>query len=260
MATAIPILVYHSVSDEVDDRFRTYAVTPQQFSEHVNLLRELGYTTLTLSDAAGRLFSGGALPDRAVVLTFDDAFGDFAENAFPVLRDADFVASLFVPSAYVGSTSRWLTAEGEDQRPVMNWDELHRVADAGIELGAHSHTHPQLDRLSQTALHEELATSKATLEDRLGRAMTVVAYPFGFHSGRVRRTAQAAGYTFGCAVGNLTATRQYDRWAIPRLTVKDTTDNAALRRLLTHETGRFERAVSDAKRVVWRARRSVKRT
>lgn len=257
MAGSLPILVYHSVSNDATSQFRPYAVSPKRFGEHVELLHDLGYVTLTLSDAVRRLFERSPLPARAVVLTFDDAFSDFSQHAFPVLMAANFVATLFVPSAYVGSTSQWLIREGEERRPVMTWSEIRRVADAGIEVGAHSHTHPQLDRLSKPALHAELSGSKALLESQLGQVMAAVAYPFGYHSRQVRRTARATGYSFGCAVGNRSANPQSDRWAIPRLTVKASTDAAELMRLVTHRTSRCGDVVSEGKRLAWRLRRSV---
>jgi peptidoglycan/xylan/chitin deacetylase (PgdA/CDA1 family) len=259
-AESVPILVYHAVSDDATSQFRPYAVSPARLAEHVAILQDLGCVTLTLSDAAQRLFERRPLPDWAVVLTFDDAFGDFAQHAFPTLMAANYVATLFVPSAYVGSTSRWLIREGEDQRPVMSWSEIRSVAEAGIEVGAHSHTHPELDRLSQAQLHEELGRSKAVLEDGLGREMAAVAYPFGYHSRRVRRAARAAGYRFGCAVGNLSAHAESDRWAIPRLTVKATADGAVLRRFVIGRTDRYDGVVSEAKRLVSRARRSISST
>jgi peptidoglycan/xylan/chitin deacetylase (PgdA/CDA1 family) len=254
---SLPILVYHAVSDKATSQFSPYAVSPARFAEHVVTLQDLGCVGLTLSDAARRLFDGASLPERAVVLTFDDAFGDFAQHAVPTLMEADFTATLFVPSAYVGSTSRWLTREGEDQRPVMSWSEIQGVAEAGVEVGAHSHTHPQLDRLSKARLAEELGRSKSLLEDGLAREVTAVAYPFGFHSRRVRRAAREAGYAFGCAVGNLSAHSESDRWAIPRLTVKTNVDGTVLRRFVTGRTDRYDGAVSEAKRLVWRGRRSV---
>jgi hypothetical protein len=98
------------------------------------------------------------------------------------------------------------------------------------------------------------------LEDGLGREMAAVAYPFGYHSRRVRRAARAAGYTFGCAVGNLCAHADSDRWAIPRLTVKATADGVLLRQFVTSRTDRYDGAVSEAKRLVWRTWRSIGRT
>lgn len=257
MAESVPILVYHAVSDDAASRFRPYAVAPARFAEHVAVMQDLGCVSLTLSDAAQRLFDRAPLPDRAVVLTFDDAFSDFAQHAFPTLMEANFVATLFVPSAYVGATSRWLVREGEERRPMMSWSEIQDVAEAGIEVGAHSHTHPELDRLSKAQLREELQGSKTVLEDSLGRNIAAVAYPFGYHSRRVRQAAHAAGYSFGCAVGNLSARAESDRWAIPRLTVKASADGAALRRFVTGNTDRYDEFVSEAKRLVWRAWRAM---
>lgn len=254
---SVPILVYHAVSDEVSSQFRPYAVSPARFVEHMTVLQDLGCQTLTLSDAAHRLFDTGSLPERAVVLTFDDAFGDFAQFAVPAMTAAGFIATLFVPSAYVGSTSRWLSREGEDRRPVMGWSEIRNVAEAGIEIGAHSHTHPQLDRLSLVDLDGEFRRSKALLEDGLSSEVTAVAYPFGFHSRRVRRAACSAGYTFGCAVGNLSASVGSDRWAIPRLTVSADADGEMIRRFVTEPTHSYDVVVSETKRVLWRTWRSV---
>ncbi len=260
MAESVPILAYHAVSDDATSRFRPYAVERARFADHVAILQDLGCVTLTLSDAAQRLFGGKPLPDRAVVLTFDDAFGDFAQHACPTLMTAKFVATLFVPSAYIGSASRWLIREGEEQRPMMSWSEIRSAAEAGIEVGAHSHTHPELDRLSKSRLRDELERSKAVLEDGLGREIAAVAYPFGYHSRRVRRAARAAGYSFGCAGGNLSAHPESDRWAIPRLTVKGTADGAVLQRFVTARTNVYDGVVSEAKRHVWRAWRAVSPT
>jgi peptidoglycan/xylan/chitin deacetylase (PgdA/CDA1 family) len=260
MAESVPILAYHAVSDDATNQFRPYAVPRARFAEHVAILQDLGCVTFTLSDAAQRLFDRERLPQRAVVLTFDDAFGDFAQHACPTLMAANFTATLFVPSAFIGATSRWLIREGEERRPVMSWSEIQSVAVAGIEVGAHSHTHPELDRLSKARLREELERSKTVLEDGLGREMAAVAYPFGYHSRRVRRAARAAGYTFGCAGGNLSAHSGSDRWAIPRLTVEGTADGAILRRFITGRTNRYDGVVSEAKRHAWRAWRAVSPT
>jgi peptidoglycan/xylan/chitin deacetylase (PgdA/CDA1 family) len=257
MAQSLPILVYHAISDKATSPFRPYAVSPGRFAEHVAILQDLGCVALTLSDAAQRLFNGATLPERSVVLTFDDAFGDFAAYAVPTLTAANFPATLFVPSAYIGATSRWLTREGEDRRPVMSWSEIRGVVEAGIEVGAHSHTHPELDRLSNTDLQDELERPKTLLEEGLAQAVDAVAYPFGYHSRRVRRAARAAGYAFACAGGNLSAHPDSDRWAIPRLTVKPTADSAVLRQLVTGRTGRYDVVVSETKRLITRAQRSI---
>ena len=255
MSAWLPILVYHSVSDRVSPAFRRFSVSPSLFREHLEVLAEEGYRTQTLSSAAGQLVPGNGLAERTVVLTFDDAFADFAENALPALQAAGFAATLYVPTAYVASREAWLSREGEPNAPVMGWDELRAAAAAGIEIGAHSHTHAELDLLAGDALMTELARPKAILEDQLGQEVTTFAYPFGVHCARVRRGVKAAGYRTACAIGNLPASVRSDAWSLPRLPITSTTDAAQLRCMLRRRPKSSERLHSEAKRTVRRMQR-----
>jgi peptidoglycan/xylan/chitin deacetylase (PgdA/CDA1 family) len=137
----------------------------------------------------------------------------------------------------------------------MDWDELREAADAGIEIGAHGHTHAELDLLAGEALMAEVARPKAILEQRLGREVRSFAYPYGAHCSRVRRDVRAAGYRTACAVGNLPADVRSDAWSLPRLPVIETTDADELRRLLRRQPKSSERLLSEAKRVVRRTQR-----
>ena len=85
---------------------------------------------------------------------------------------------------------------------MLCWTQIREAVAAGMEIGAHSHTHPQLDQLKQGRLEGELATSKALLEDGISRAVPSLAYPFGYSSARVRRTVHATGYSYASAVAN----------------------------------------------------------
>ncbi len=108
----------------------------------------------------------GSLPDRPVVLTFDDGYADFHSQAMPLLDRYDFTATLFVTTGWVRD------AKGSPDRPppgpMLSWTQIEEALSAGIEIAAHSHTHPQLDQLSPARLRHELATGKSVLEDRLG--------------------------------------------------------------------------------------------
>jgi peptidoglycan/xylan/chitin deacetylase (PgdA/CDA1 family) len=251
----LPILVYHSVSDRVAPAFRQFSISPSLFREHLAVLAQEGYRTQTVTAAAAGIRDGCGVGDRTVVLTFDDAFADFAENALPALRAADCAATLYVPTAYVASPRVWLSREGVKNEPVMGWDELREAADAGIEIGAHSHTHAELDLLTGEALTAEIAQPKALLEDHLGHEVTTFAYPFGAHCARVRRDVRAAGYRSACAVGNLTAGVRSDVWSLPRLAITETTDADELLRLLSLRPTSGERLLSEAKRVMRRTQR-----
>lgn len=242
-----PVLMYHSVAERSSPAFRPYCVEPGLFAEHLSALASSGYRTLTVTELAELRASGDGVPPRSVVLTFDDAFADFHEHALEVLTRHRFTATLYVPTAFVGATSRWLSDEGEGDRRMLGWAELAEIAMAGIEIGSHSHSHLQLDLLSPDVLREELTESRRTLEDRLQEPVPSLAYPFGFHTSRVRQAARDAGYRSACAVRDLTSTSADDPFALNRLVVSgDTSVHTLLDRVAT-PTGRVRAWRADAR-------------
>ena len=135
----IPILMYHSISESAKPNFRQFAVRPSLFAEQMAYLYLHGYVPITIAQLANIFFRGeGELPQLPVVLTFDDGFADFFDNALPILKQYNFVATLYVATAFVGRTSSWLKHEGEDNRPMLSWKQLKEINQNGIECGAHS--------------------------------------------------------------------------------------------------------------------------
>jgi peptidoglycan/xylan/chitin deacetylase (PgdA/CDA1 family) len=220
-AGAVPVLMYHEVTDEPLSVARL-AVTPARFAEQLDFLRSGGYQTITATQLATAIKSAaGVLPARPVVLTFDDGFADFHDVALPLLREHGFTATLYV-------TSGWVADQRRHRRPgappgMLSWEQLRTVAAAGVEIGGHSLSHPQLDQLPPDCLRQELTWSKHELEDRLGVAVTGLAYPFGYSSRLVRATAACIGYEYGCVVGNRLARAGCDPFALPRLTIGQST-------------------------------------
>ena len=116
----VPILMYHSISKQATSRFRQFAVPPELFADHMLYLHENAYTSISVTQLVQALFSGDtpscALPDRPVVITFDDGFADFYSEALPVLKQYNFMATLYIATAFVHGTSRWLQREEETAR------------------------------------------------------------------------------------------------------------------------------------------------
>jgi peptidoglycan/xylan/chitin deacetylase (PgdA/CDA1 family) len=254
----VPILMYHSISEEAAPRFRPYAVTPRHFSEHMTALDEGGFTPVTVTGFCDLTRSESPVwPERPVVITFDDAFRDFRETALGALLDHGFPATLYVPTSYVGATSRWLAREGEATRPMLTWSALEEVARAGIEVGSHTQTHPQLDLLPMAAVETQLLESKHELEQRLQSSVTTFAYPFGYWSRPVRQLVEQAGYSSACAVRDLCATSQDDVFTLGRFTVPYGMDADELVARVQAPTGTLARLRSDARaRASWLLRRA----
>src|SRR5581483_7158340 len=104
-------------------------------------------------------------------------------------------------TAYVGETSRWLHRVGEGRRPVMTWEQLGEIAQAGIELGAHGHDHVQLDTVPRAQAAADIERSRRLLFEMTGSAASF-AYPHGYHSKPVRRAVERSGFGSACAVAD----------------------------------------------------------
>jgi peptidoglycan/xylan/chitin deacetylase (PgdA/CDA1 family) len=220
----VPVLMYHEIAEPPESLSRL-AVSPGAWAAQLACLHDEGYRTVTAAQLAAALAGRGQLPDRAVVLTFDDGYADFHGRAMPVLERYGFTATVFV-------TTGWVADEGPlpaGRRPgrMLCWGQIGEAAAEGIEIGAHSRWHPQLDQLPGRLLREELYASKARLEDRLGSAVPGMAYPFGYSSARVRQAVAELGHDYACAVSNARLSSESDRLALPRLTIRRSTTLAA---------------------------------
>jgi len=198
--SAVPVLMYHRICEEASAAMRKFAVPPRQFAAQLRWLSKQGYTGLTVSDFVQRVRGlAEPLPARPVLLTFDDGFADFGEQAAPLLRAHGLPATLYVVAGLVGSTSRWLP--GRDAHlPLHDWDALGRLQEAGTEIGAHGMTHRPLDGLPDDELAQEVGVPRERLARELGNAADSFCYPFGFRTARVRQAVRRAGYQSACAV------------------------------------------------------------
>jgi len=251
----IPVLMYHEIADPAESNSRL-AVAPSAFADQLAYLHDEGWNAIS-AGALSQTFSDGAgtLPERTVVLSFDDGYEDFYSKAMPLLSKYEFTATLFM-------TSGWVKEAGPAGPPMLSWAQLSDVARAGIEVGAHSTTHPQLDQLDGEHLHHELFDSKKEIEDHLGMDVPGLAYPFGYSSSVVRRMARKAGYAYSYAVDNRIAAPGSDPFAIPRLTVKRSTTVAEFGRLVGGEdtrTLRQDRLLTTGWSVVRQTRRVLRR-
>jgi peptidoglycan/xylan/chitin deacetylase (PgdA/CDA1 family) len=220
--------MYHGVSTGASPAFRRWAVEPDRFVEHVAYLAASGYQPVTVSQFALALRGRATLPDRAVAVTFDDGFADFATNAFPILSRLGIPTTLYITTGYVGGGSRWLDRAGEGERPMLDWDTVRQLDGSGlVEIGAHGHTHRQLDVLAVRDLPAEVHDPKRRLERQLGHPVASFAYPHGYSSRRVREAVANAGFTSACAVKHALSGPGDDRYALGRIIVDaDTTVDA----------------------------------
>lgn len=184
------VLTYHSIGmPPPEAKLKTLYVKPSAFKRQINTLRLLGYRFLSVDE----LLKGNA-PRRSLLLTFDDAYLDFWENAFHLLKSQNIPAVVFVPAMLVGKFNQWDHRRVNVKKPIMDWQQLRELAQAGVEIGSHSLTHPYLSKIPREKAKREIEDSKKLLEDKLGVQIRAFCYPYGDYNHEVRDLVMQAGY------------------------------------------------------------------
>lgn len=199
------ILMYHSISDAPGPT----SIAPDIFAAQMQALADSGLPVVT-PDA---LVNPPA--PRVVIISFDDGFQDFADTAWPILRDHGFCPIVYLPSGLMGGRDSW--AGGNiPARPLMGWDKVEALAAEGVCFGAHSVTHPDLTTLDALMLEEEVSGSGQDIAARLGQPTRHFAPPYGAsNSGVLRQVAQHYDTSVGTRLG--VAKAGDDMHDLPRL-------------------------------------------
>jgi peptidoglycan/xylan/chitin deacetylase (PgdA/CDA1 family) len=211
-AAHLPILTFHAVDDAGD----VGAFPPLVFREALARLRRDGFRTLHLTDAAVMLRRGDALPDRAVVLTFDDGYRSVYTDAFPALQEHGMTATVFLAvgaPGQAGAADRLPSLTGRD---MLGWREVREMARAGIAFGAHTLTHADLTALPADRIEAEVRGSRAVIEQQLGAPAPGFAYPFGRFDAPSHAVVRRH-FDFACSDVFALATHASDPWALERV-------------------------------------------
>ncbi|MBN2011050.1 polysaccharide deacetylase family protein [candidate division KSB1 bacterium] len=207
----VPILAYHNIGFQFE--WGINVVSPRLFEKHIKYLATDGYQSIRIE----QYISGDIQKQKPVIITFDDAYQQVFEYAYPVLDEYGFTASIFVVTDYVGKKNTWDINLGGKSAYHMGWGEIKELASKGWEIGSHTSTHPDLVALSDEALALELSQSRQELQARFGTQIHVMSYPFNRCNTRVVKAVQSAGYSGACCLaGKLLISSAYRHFTIPR--------------------------------------------
>lgn len=196
------ILAYHAVSATWPSPL---AVSERVLRTQLEFLKARGYVGFTFGEWERRR-SSGTLPQRSVVVTFDDGYRSTL-RARPVLDELGYPGTVFPVVTFVESGAplswagidHWQGSAHADELQSLDWDELADLKEHGWEVGSHTVTHPRLPTIDASSLARELEDSRAAIAERLGGCETV-AYPYGEADARVAEAAERAGYLAGCTL------------------------------------------------------------
>ncbi|HZW90774.1 MAG TPA: glycosyltransferase, partial [Myxococcaceae bacterium] len=181
----LPVLLYHHVGPARPATYPELTVSPERFERQVRWLARHGYVGICPSDWQSWRLGAGLLPDKPVLLTFDDGYGDLADFALPVLERHGFGAAVFVVTGEIGGTNRWDEERGAGTHRLMNVDQIRDWSARGIEFGAHGRSHVDLTTLPDALLAAELTGCANDLAELLGKPPVAFAYPYGRCNERV---------------------------------------------------------------------------
>jgi len=192
MFSSLPVLTFHAI----DERAEVISFPPRLFERAMARLYQSGYRTLDLADMAACLRNRDTLPDRSVVITFDDGYQSVYDHAFPVLQRYGFSATVFLTVGENVERSDTSRLPSMCDRPMLSWGEIKEMQRAGIAFGGHTLTHPNLTRAAPERITIEMVEGKKIIEDALGASVPTFAYPFGRYD---RRSREIASRHFACA-------------------------------------------------------------
>jgi peptidoglycan/xylan/chitin deacetylase (PgdA/CDA1 family) len=206
------VLYYHRV-DEDDQRS---CVRPEQFHNQLRYLSTSGRQILTLDDLYRSLEMGHSLPQRSIVLTFDDGFADNYIHAYPALRTFGFPATIFLTVGFIGASTLPVLSDTHRELLPLTWEQVNEMNRHGVSFGSHTLTHPSLPQLPGEEARREIYTSRLLLQEKLGHSIPFFCYPRGAVTPSIKEIVRQAGYTGACSVHPGPVRVKSDRFALPR--------------------------------------------
>lgn len=202
---AVPVLMYHDIRP---DAHGLWTLTPEQFMAEMAFLHHCGFHTLTPQELEAAMSGDAALPPRPILLTFDDGYESFYQDAYPVLRRYGMHATVFVITGFVG-------------RPgYLTRAQLQTLASAGwVTLESHTVDHPRLAHLSPERVNWEVRQSRSDLDLWSNQPVMAFAYPYGDYNRFTVQAVAAAGYQLAFTTHPGYAPLNGDPLQLPRLEV-----------------------------------------
>lgn len=216
-ATAIPILCYHNLNPTIPG---SMSMTPKKFESQIQWLKDNGFTIIPLKEAVEYLQgTRKSLPPKSVVVTADDGWKSVYTYMLPIVQKHNIPVTLFIfPQAI---------SQGKNN---LTWEQLTELQRTGLfDVQSHTYSHPNFkqEKKRRSAgnyeqfVNTELEKSKKILEEKMGKSISYLAWPFGIYNEYLEEAAQKAGYTMAFTIDARTARQKDKPMSQPRFMIID---------------------------------------
>lgn len=215
----VPIICYHSINKDPSIK-NPIIISEQKLRQHLQTIKDCGYTTLTMSQLNNYLVEDKPIPEKSVVITFDDGYIDNYTNAFPILKEFNMNATIFVISSYSDGVS------------YMTPNQVKEMSDYGIDIESHTVSHNKLSTLSYEEQLKELKNSKEAIEKITSKPVISIAYPEGKYNEDTKKAVLEAGYSMGFTIERGYADRSDNIAQLNRICVDYTYKPSDIKKIL----------------------------
>ncbi|SDO78755.1 polysaccharide deacetylase family protein [Selenomonas ruminantium] len=213
---SVPVLNYHQINDRDENALTVHT---DQFEAQMKYLAEEGYHVITPEEMINAWENNEKLPEKPVIITFDDGYADNYRNAFPILQKYNLKATIFLISDYVSTYPNYLT-----------WTQISEMQDSGlIDFESHTLSHEQLDSTSPEDTWNQLDGSKKALEWHLQKEINFLAYPCGSYDEELQQLVKKAGYKGAFTVNYGLADKGENHYILDRVPIFGCTNHTLMR-------------------------------
>ena len=206
----VPILLYHHITnDEFSDWEAISLISPKDFRLHMTAIK-VHFTPISLREYYNYVACEDGsvdIPDNPIIVTFDDGYLSNYEIAYPILKELEIPATIFVVTDTVGAVA----GEGKVNNSHFTWEQAKELEESGlIEIQSHTVNHLKMTSLNHDEMIRQLRKSKYDIEKNLGRECDMIAYPYGDYNEGIKNAARAAGFKMQVLVDNKVTEEEYD--------------------------------------------------
>ena len=203
------VLNYHKIANE----HKSLSVTLDDFEQHMKWLQEYGFTCITPGQLYDFVANGADLPEKPVLITFDDGYKDNYTNAFPIMKKYGMKGTIFVVTGFLGVYDNYLT-----------WDKAKELLEAGFNIESHTYSHKSMTEASDEDITKELVKSRQTIKEKLGIDSDFMAYPTGTYNLHIAELVKEAGYKGAFTIKYDNVSRDSNVYALERVPVFHTSE------------------------------------